>query len=355
MNRLQSTGTALQGVHHVGKIVSANNCIFQSIAQENDVGNDAYIEFILEQQSTGCCVAAQIKSGPSYVNRGVFALPSDSAHRDYWRNHILPVVGIVYDPDTDTARWIDLTAYLKSNKVSTENHSIAIPDSNVLDKANFGRFREHFLTYKGKYSDDTHFVEALVGLSQIEDYDRCHAGLRSLFAFHRNRVETWFYIISCLRHFTGSNLIRPLVIALCHVPGHPDIFWGKGNIIDEATRKKAMAILRRLITRDDILAMITAIDENGIDRGQLGQCVHSIVEVVDDNVAKLASIAADKSVSDDSRYWAFFLIIIVYQQVDLQRTIELIEQLRPCMPEDQADEIQYLCKNLREHGYVNVY
>ena len=355
MKRLESAGTASQGVHHVAKLVSGHNCVFQPIAQENDIGNDAYIEFVIDQRSTGCCIAAQIKSGASYVTNGVFSIPSDTAHRHYWRTHILPVAGIVYDPESDVARWIDLTEYLKNYKETTENHSIALPAENLLDAHNFDRFREQFLPYKDAYSDDIHFVESLEGLAQIDDLDRTLSGIRSLFAFHRNRIETWFYIISCLRHFHGSPVMRSLVIALCHVPGHPDIFWGKNNIVEEITRKRAMGLMRRLITRDDILAMITSIDENGIDRGQIGQCVHSIVEAVDDHVAKLVSIAGDKSVDDDYRYWAFVLIVVVLQLIDIDRTVELCDQLRPHMPEDRDHEIKFLCENLREHGYVDFY
>ncbi len=355
MNRLESTGTASQGVHHVAKIVSANNSVFQLIAQENDIGNDAYIEFVLNQRSTGCCIAAQIKSGESYRRNGSFAIPSDLAHRQYWRNHILPVAGIVYDPVTDTARWIDLTDYLKRHNETTEHHSIVLPEENILDLEGFTQMRQHFLAYKDTYSNDSHFVEALKGLAKINDSDRTFSAIRSLFAFHRNRIETWFYIISCLRHFHGSPVIRSLVIALCHIPGHPDIFWGKGNIIEEETRKEALQLLRRLTTRDDVLAIIGAIDENGIDRGQIGQCVHSIVDVVDDNVSKLTSIAGDVSVDDDSRYWAFILIIFVMQSVDLPKTIELTEQLRHNMPSEHSVEVAMLCETLRIHGYISCY
>ena len=60
--RLQTAGTASAGVHHVGKVLASANCIFIPIPQENDIGNDAFIEFIVDQEATGCCIAAQIKS-----------------------------------------------------------------------------------------------------------------------------------------------------------------------------------------------------------------------------------------------------------------------------------------------------
>lgn len=355
MKRPQTAGTASQGVYHVGKIVSSNNCVFQSIDQENDVGNDAYIEFILEHQTAGCCIAAQIKSGASYVSNDLFSIPSDSAHRQYWRTHILPVVGIVYNPESDIARWVDLTKYLKDYKETGGRHAIPVPKGNIFNDDKFNEFRSHFLPYGSKYSDDLHFVEALAGLARIDDFEAVLSSIRSLFAFHRNRTETWFCIISCLRYFRDSRIMQHLVVVLCHVPGHGDIFWGKNNIIEEATRKEAMALLRRLPTRDDVLAMITAIDENGIDRGQIGQCVHSIVEVVGGNVEMLTSLAADESVDEGSRYWAFLLMVIVLQQRDLPRTIALIERLKDNMPDDHSVEVQQIYETLKESGYIHFY
>lgn len=249
----------------------------------------------------------------------------------------------------------NLTGYLKNHKETADHHVIVVPKENILDVDGFTRLRQHFLTYKDAYSNDSHFVEALKSLAKIDDYDTTFSAIRSLFAFHRDRTETWFYIISCLRHFHGTPVMRTMVIALCHVPGHPDIFWGKTNIILEETRKEALQLLRRLTTRDDLLAMIASIDENGIDRGQIGQCVHAIVEVVDDNVSKLVSIAGDVSVENDSRYWAFILIIFVLQSTDLPRTIELTEQLRRSMPDELIVEVTMLCDSLRKHGYVACY
>ena len=75
--RLDSSGTAAEGVHFVGHIVSACKSIFQEIGQQNDLGNDAYIEFTVDQLATGCCIAAQIKSGTSYLSNGDFVLRVD--------------------------------------------------------------------------------------------------------------------------------------------------------------------------------------------------------------------------------------------------------------------------------------
>jgi hypothetical protein len=109
--RPQPSGTAEAGVHHVAKVTSACNSIFNLTAQQNDLGNDGTIEFVVDESATGCCVATQIKSGVSYIRNGRFVLPADEKHFGYWRGHCLPVCGLVYDPASDIAMWVDITAH----------------------------------------------------------------------------------------------------------------------------------------------------------------------------------------------------------------------------------------------------
>lgn len=40
------------GVHHVAKVTESCKCIFHPIHQENDIGNDAFIEFILSERAS---------------------------------------------------------------------------------------------------------------------------------------------------------------------------------------------------------------------------------------------------------------------------------------------------------------
>ena len=65
---------AAEGVFHVGKVTHSCNCIFNQIHQENDIGNDAFIEFIVSEALLAP-IFAQIKSGTSYVHDGRFIFP----------------------------------------------------------------------------------------------------------------------------------------------------------------------------------------------------------------------------------------------------------------------------------------
>ncbi len=55
------------GVHKIATAATELGCLFHKVDQENDIGNDAYIELIEECTNTSFCIAAQIKAGNSYV------------------------------------------------------------------------------------------------------------------------------------------------------------------------------------------------------------------------------------------------------------------------------------------------
>jgi hypothetical protein len=143
MRQMRTNGTAAAGLHHAAKVTSQCNCIFQAVDQQNDIGVDAYIEFVVSEAAIGCCIAVQVKFGTSYCSspKG-WRIPSDSKHFAYWRSHSLPVCGIVYDPETDSARWVDISAFLAERAdLIDERCDIPIPDENVFQAESFPIFR----------------------------------------------------------------------------------------------------------------------------------------------------------------------------------------------------------------------
>lgn len=95
--RSQNKATEKLGLKYIRSVVEEHNCIFQAIDLENDQGNDCFIEFIDNNIATSFCVFAQIKSGKTYKDKSGYKIPADFDHLQYWTNHILPIVGIVYD------------------------------------------------------------------------------------------------------------------------------------------------------------------------------------------------------------------------------------------------------------------
>jgi hypothetical protein len=96
--------------------------------QDQDYGIDALIEVVVDSLPTGKIIAAQIKSGASYFkskNAKGIKFRGKSEHLSYWLNHDLPVIVVLYDPDTGTAYWQHVT---KENvKLTAKGWLMTIP------------------------------------------------------------------------------------------------------------------------------------------------------------------------------------------------------------------------------------
>lgn len=95
-------------------LLDHHECRFQAVDQEQDIGKDVYVDIADNAGITPFCVALQIKSGVSYRTADRYAVPVDY-HADLWRRSAVPVFGIVYDPEDEQIRWLDMTGYLRAH------------------------------------------------------------------------------------------------------------------------------------------------------------------------------------------------------------------------------------------------
>jgi len=127
--------TERAGVHAVAKNVHEEfDWIFRE--QEEDFGIDAQIEVVVDHRPSGKIIAAQIKSGASYFAEEEtvgFVFRGNLADLDYWLNHDLPVIVILYDPNGQVAYWQHVT----SERVTrfAEGWKILVPRSQRLEAA----------------------------------------------------------------------------------------------------------------------------------------------------------------------------------------------------------------------------
>ena len=64
------------------------------------------------QRPTGKLIALQIKSGTSFFKEesaDSYIFRTDDKHVAYWVSHSMPVVLVIYNPDTKTAHWQQVT------------------------------------------------------------------------------------------------------------------------------------------------------------------------------------------------------------------------------------------------------
>jgi len=74
----------------------------------SDYGIDAQVEVVEDERATGQLIALQIKSGKSWFDErveGGVVFRGDIDHLNYWQIHSLPVIVVLYDPDTENCHW----------------------------------------------------------------------------------------------------------------------------------------------------------------------------------------------------------------------------------------------------------
>ena len=355
--RKRSQAIGREGINFVRRLVERHNSTFQEIDLHNDLGNDAYVEFLVEESATGCCVALQIKSGASYRSGSDrYAFQSDRDHFEYWASHTLPVLAVIVDPEKERAVWVDITAHLQANSARVDNGPYSIYADQEFSESAFPAFRNHCLRYREQYSREKNLGRALESFSDRTDPERCFDGLGALFAYHRNQSAVWYYLISCISNYRGHPVLRALVARLCHIPGHGDIFWSKRNTIDEVVRHRALLIMKERFDRRDALTMLSVIDDAGIDRGTIGQCVHTLIDTMVDTASVMESIATDASQDDRTRHSAILFAVSATQSISAQTSLAVLDRIRPSVKDDELnDVIDWLEGDIRQYGYVSLY
>lgn len=100
-----------------------------------DYGVDAQVEIVLDDEPIGKLLAIQIKSGESYFEKTtpkgvVFRFPE--RHKTYWLNFSIPVIIILYNPDSDMLLWQVISD--KTVKDAGNSYKIIVPFENTLDE-----------------------------------------------------------------------------------------------------------------------------------------------------------------------------------------------------------------------------
>jgi uncharacterized protein DUF4365 len=96
------------GINAVEKVVTRELCWIWREQSVADFGIDAHIEAVgCDGKPTGNLFGVQVKSGPSYFRGAGSTIPFyvDEDHLKYWNQHTLPVLLILYNPETENMIW----------------------------------------------------------------------------------------------------------------------------------------------------------------------------------------------------------------------------------------------------------
>jgi hypothetical protein len=304
MVKYKSTNvTSKAGINFVRTVVEESGSLFHKIEQENDLGIDALIEFVLEEQPLNKQVAIQIKSGRSYFSSdaGECIIPIDN-HRSYWSSYPLPVVGVVYVPDLKQAYWVDIKQKLKNFPAANVIRFVA----SEINRLDGGTFKKIFLPLILRETPEISFEFALE-LSRSNKPDESYLGLITLFRRYPNQKETWSVLIEYFLTHPIGQIPLIFIYFLAHIPWHPDIEY-HGDDITKETQEYVNGLLGRF-GKSEAQKLLGLIDtENGIHRGSIGQSVEAIISSLPNSNKLLEQIAGDNSVEMTIREYAALIL-----------------------------------------------
>lgn len=333
---LKTNATANIGVDFVRGIVRANNCIFQEIDTNNDLGIDAIIEIVKDEKPTSKFIAAQIKSGKSYYDKksNKCKIPIKK-HRDYWAKHPMPVFGIVYIPEFENTYWVDIKRYLEhfphETVISFEPTLAKLINHNTF----FTQFVPHLLNEIPEISFE--FAKTLFASLKPDEF---YLGLYSLFKRYADKNEVWEIFVSFFQTEPIEKIPGKLVYYLAHIPWHPDI-WSHNDSFTKESLEFGQTLLNKF-GKTEILKLLEFIDEeNMIQRGTLGQSVEAIISSLPNCDTILEEIIRDKKILVPLREYA----AIIYTYHNGIKSLDLLKEFADTDSWYIPELIQYVKEN----------
>lgn len=145
------------GVHKCAEIFENIGFVFREQPIE-DYGIDAIIELRGEDYLTGKLIGIQIKSGDSYFekkNGDNILFYGDIKHYDYWLNHSLPVIIVLYSPSLDKCVWQIITK--ENAQKCNSGWKIEIPINQLIEKS-----QKRLISIANKQNDYERRLNSLV-------------------------------------------------------------------------------------------------------------------------------------------------------------------------------------------------
>jgi hypothetical protein len=144
MRRTPAAETASIGLTQTRLAVEAElGWLFREQPTE-DYGIDAQVEVVDGEVVEGRLLALQIKSGSSWFGEqgpGGWWFRPDAKHVQYWTNHSLPVVVVLYRPETMRCHW-QLVNRKTLAGTAGGGWKLLVPKAQVLDQPARGPLRE---------------------------------------------------------------------------------------------------------------------------------------------------------------------------------------------------------------------
>ena len=337
------------GQRAVEAVLEAANLIVQRVETENDIGRDAFVELVEGGDVTGGVISLQIKSGSSNFRNGHWVLPGTPEDFTLWLESSIPVFGVVHDPRSDELRWVNLGDAARAVGVNPGQitvgpfgkRAVVVPDANRLDLG--------VAPFVAAAIDSLRRSKGLPAAALMKrDEVIVEIGISDSFAIGRYDVNA-LLLLSALFHRLPQATRLSALRVLAMGTRHPDVFWTAENWISDAV--KSAFCERACWHLVDVYALLSMIDEDGIDRGTVGQDVYHVLDI-DRNLDRRLIEAISGPGADSSRFWA--TAILLYRSGD-EAPSRLAYLLRLVPDLVEVENFEHIVASVDEFGYLSLF
>jgi len=202
-----------------------------------DFGIDAHAEVCDEGRPTGRVIAIQVKSGVSYfeekTNTGII-FRGEVKHLNYWKNHSLPVILVLYHPVEKKAIWCHIRGDQLGINITPKGWNVEVPKSQCFDESAFDQLRNiaspNFLS-QARYLELAHVLQRGQGAARFRALlDAMHVAERSIDVISPYMDSTLFLALAFCSHRVPVRLLTepyaPADATEEHISGdHNGIEW----------------------------------------------------------------------------------------------------------------------------------
>lgn len=346
------------GINAVRALLESQGLVVDEVDGRADYGRDLNVDITAASRITGGVIGVQVKGGSSFHRKGRWVIPATSTDWGYWRASTVPVIGMTWDPATNTIRWVNLTQRARSRvHVPEGTYKYEMQDDaasevvaeQVLDSHTFASFIEATERYL-EATSSTAFLELL----SDDDVVR-RRGVYACWTLGRADPAPLILLRRLLPGMKGFSLWDGIT-ALAHATPHPDIGWNDRNWISEPVKRDIAASMRW--SPSELVSLVHEVEQFdeeilGWERGGVGQSLWSIM-AMDPEILRVLRLAT-KLAADEGRLDAAARLLVCYQWIaddpliDVHMLLDEVPQLR------SHDWIPILIGELKEHGRIDVY
>lgn len=319
--------------------------VVQAIEGSNDIGKDLYVDIAEAGVVTGELIAIQVKSGNSYRRKSGYAIPCSQDDLTLWAASSVPIFGVVFDPDSGSLHWTNLTAWARSQSREAPPRAAPVSATWRLNSRTLGQFvleARAFLAASGP--------PALLGLADPDPRVQRDA-VYDAFALGRRDARALLLLRAALRYLDAPEALRPAIHFLALCVGHGDIAWSAANWLDDRIRSHVRNHFDW--SDEEYRKLLAAPDPEEWSRGGLGQDVAALVcSGWGPDVEKALQRVAVGS-NEDAASAALMLLISGIEGSDAIAVLDSLEpKLRALKGSTWVSELR-AC--ITEHGSVSLW